>query len=144
MADNDSGIAFVSGFLLGGVLGAAVGMLLAPKSGAETRAGISEQGDVWRERAEEMAAQINASIAPTIENVRQQVTPAVDVVRERMGMEPLTPPVVELPDVDGAASIVADDVAETATVADDVAETVESATDEGTSSMGTGTASSTS
>lgn len=78
MADNDSGIAFVSGFLLGGVLGAAVGILLAPKSGAETRAGIVEQGDVWRERAEEMAAQINASIAPT-----------VDVVRERMGMEPL-------------------------------------------------------
>lgn len=104
MADSDSGIAFVSGFLLGGVLGAAVGMLLAPKSGAETRADIAEQSDVWRQRAEEMAAQINESIGPTIENVRQQVTPAVDVARERMGMEPLPDPMAAADaDVTGAA-----------------------------------------
>ena len=56
MADNDSGMAFVSGFLLGGLVGAVVGLLLAPKSGAETRAGIAEHGDVWRHRAEDFAA----------------------------------------------------------------------------------------
>jgi gas vesicle protein len=142
MADNDSGIAFVSGFLLGGVLGAAVGMLLAPKSGAETRAGIAEQGDVWRERAEEMAAQINASIVPTIENVRQQVTPAVDVVRERMGMEPLTPPVVELPDIEGAAPAAADDLVEPVEADLVEVEPVQGDTDEDTSNTRTGDASS--
>lgn len=89
MADNDSGIAFVSGFLLGGVLGAAIGMLLAPKSGAETRADIVEHSDVWKHRAEDLAGQISQNIAPTIETLRQQVSPAVEVVRERMGMEPV-------------------------------------------------------
>jgi len=138
MADNDSGIAFVSGFLLGGVLGAAVGMLLAPKSGADTRADIAEQSDVWRQRAEEMAAQINASITPTIENVRQEVTPAVDVVRERMGMEPLAD-TTSTTDTEGAVSA-AGESSESVTPA--ASESLEGETDEGTSSSRTGTASS--
>ena len=60
MADNDSGMAFVSGFLLGGLVGAAIGLLLAPKSGAETRAGIAEHSDEWRHRAEDIAGQISS------------------------------------------------------------------------------------
>ena len=95
MADNDSGMAFVSGFLLGGLVGAAIGLLLAPKSGAETRAGIAEHSDEWRHRAEDIASQISHNITPAIENLRHQVAPAVDVVRERMGMEPA--PVVAEP-----------------------------------------------
>ena len=62
MADNDSGMAFVSGFLLGGLVGAAIGLLLAPKSGAETRAGIAEHSDEWRHRAEDIAGQISHNI----------------------------------------------------------------------------------
>ena len=95
MADNDSGMAFVSGFLLGGLVGAAIGLLLAPKSGAETRAGIAEHSDEWRHRAEDIAGQISHNITPAIENLRHQVAPAVEVVRERMGMEPA--PVVAEP-----------------------------------------------
>lgn len=91
MADNDSGMAFVSGFLLGGLVGAVVGLLLAPKSGAETRAGIAEHGDVWRHRAEDFAGQISHNITPAIDNLRQQVGPAVGAVRERMGMEQAAP-----------------------------------------------------
>ena len=93
MADNDNGMAFVSGFLLGGLVGAAIGLLLAPKSGAETRAGIAEHSDEWRHRAEDIAGQISHNITPAIENLRHQVAPAVEVVRERMGMEPPAPPV---------------------------------------------------
>ena len=93
MADNDSGMAFISGFLLGGLVGAAVGLLLAPKSGAETRAGLAEQSDVWRNRAEDFAGQVGHNISPTIDNLRQQVSPAVEAVRERMGMEPVVAPV---------------------------------------------------
>ena len=88
MADNDSGMAFVSGFLLGGLVGAAIGLLLAPKSGAETRAGIAEHSDEWRHRAEDIAGQISHNITPANDNLRHQVAPAVDVVRERMGIEP--------------------------------------------------------
>lgn len=93
MADNDSGMAFISGFLLGGLVGAAVGLLLAPKSGAETRAGLAEQSDVWRNRAEDFAGQVGHNISPTIDNLRQQVSPAVEAVREKMGMEQTVAPV---------------------------------------------------
>lgn len=93
MADNDSGMAFVSGFLLGGLVGAAIGLLLAPKSGAETRAGIAEHSDEWRHRAEDIAGQISSNITPAIDNLREQVAPAVDAVRGRMGMEQAVPPV---------------------------------------------------
>ncbi len=104
MADNDSGMAFISGFVLGGLVGAAVGMLLAPKSGAETRAGIAEHSDAWRNRAEDIAGQIGHNISPTIDNLRQQVSPAVEVVREKMGMEPVAAPVEpEVASTNGAA-----------------------------------------
>ena len=92
MADNDSGMAFVSGFLLGGLVGAAIGLLLAPKSGAETRAGIAEHSDEWRHRAEDIAGQISHNISPAIDNLRHQVAPVVDAVRGKMGMEAPAPP----------------------------------------------------
>jgi gas vesicle protein len=92
MADNDNGMAFVSGFLLGGLVGAAIGLLLAPKSGAETRAGIAEHSDEWRHRAEDIAGQISHNISPAIDNLRHQVAPAVDAVRGKMGMEAPAPP----------------------------------------------------
>ena len=43
MADNDSDIgAFLSGFVIGGLVGAAVALILAPQSGEETRAQIRQ------------------------------------------------------------------------------------------------------
>ena len=129
MADNDSGMAFVSGFLLGGLVGAAIGLLLAPKSGAETRAGIAEHSDEWRHRAEDIAGQISHNITPAIENLRHQVAPAVEVVRERMGMEP-APVVAEPaePDMASANGAEAEPVPEMVSdAASDVAEPEEEA-----------------
>ena len=129
MADNDSGIAFVSGFLLGGLVGAAIGLLLAPRSGAETRAGIAEQSDEWKHRAEDIAGQISHNITPAIDNLRHQVAPAVEVVRERMGMEPPAPPVEpEMASVNGANGVEAEPEPEMVSdAADDVAEPEEEA-----------------
>lgn len=87
MANNDSGMAFVAGFLFGGALGVGLGLLLAPKSGAETRGDIVAHGDALRQRAEDVAAQITHNVTPAIDSLRHQVNPAVDVVRQRMGME---------------------------------------------------------
>ena len=84
MAENDSGLSFVSGFLLGGLVGGVVGMLLAPKPGEETRADLVGQSELLRSRAEEIAAQINANIAPTMESVRDQVNTAMDALLERI------------------------------------------------------------
>ena len=56
MANNDDGGNFIAGFLFGGIVGVIVGILLAPKAGVETRAELSGQSEVWRDRAEEIAA----------------------------------------------------------------------------------------
>ena len=44
------------GLLIGGAIGFAAGMMLAPKSGEETRALLAERGNEWRDKAEELAA----------------------------------------------------------------------------------------
>ncbi|MCI0520231.1 MAG: YtxH domain-containing protein [Chloroflexi bacterium] len=48
--DNDFG-AFLAGFVLGGLVGAAVSLLLAPQSGAETRAVIRDKSIELKDKA---------------------------------------------------------------------------------------------
>ena len=85
MADNDSGHSFVSGFLLGGIVGAVVGILLAPKTGSETRASLLEQSETLRTRAEELAARVREQVGPTVETVRERVSPVAERVAARVG-----------------------------------------------------------
>ena len=84
MADSDSGGSFVAGFLMGGIVGTVVGILLAPKPGSETRADLLEQSELLRTRAEELAARVRERVGPAMEGVREKVGPAVDGVRERV------------------------------------------------------------
>lgn len=66
MADDSRGWEFLTGFMIGGIVGAAAALLLAPQSGEETREMIRERGvelggrareygDTARHRAEELA-----------------------------------------------------------------------------------------
>jgi gas vesicle protein len=73
MADSDSGGSFITGFVLGGVIGAVVGILLAPKAGSETRADLLEQSESLRVRAEELAAKVREQVGPAVESVRERV-----------------------------------------------------------------------
>ena len=73
MADNGSesdGHGFITGFLIGGIVGFVAGILLAPKSGEETRAMIMEHGGEWRDKAEELAAAARERIASATEEGR--------------------------------------------------------------------------
>lgn len=47
---------FLAGFVLGGLVGAAVALLLAPQSGEETRAVLRERGIELKEQADELSA----------------------------------------------------------------------------------------
>ena len=58
MADKQSEGSFLMGFIVGGVVGVVAGLVLAPKPGSETRADLADYGEVVRERAEEVAAQV--------------------------------------------------------------------------------------
>jgi len=52
--DNGSGW-FVAGFIIGGLVGFAAGLLMAPQSGEETQAQLREKGIELKSRAEELA-----------------------------------------------------------------------------------------
>ena len=54
--DKDSGANFVVGFFFGAVVGAAIGLLYAPRPGRETREIIRHKAEEVKERAEEVAA----------------------------------------------------------------------------------------
>ncbi len=84
MASNDSGGSFILGFLIGGIVGAAVGLLIAPRSGQDTRAELAGRSEAWRNRAEEMAANLRERAAPAVDNARERIAPAVDTARERI------------------------------------------------------------
>lgn len=51
--ENDKGYAFLGGFLLGGIVGAAVALLLTPASGEQIRDRIREEGIAVKHRGEE-------------------------------------------------------------------------------------------
>ena len=68
MASNGSD--FALGFLVGGIVGTVVGILIAPQSGAITRADVAERSEEWRRRGEA---------------IRERVSPMVETVRDRMG-----------------------------------------------------------
>ena len=56
MLTNKNSISFFAGFLIGGLAGTTIALLLAPQSGQETRDQIRDQGLELKERAEEQAA----------------------------------------------------------------------------------------
>lgn len=85
MARNDEkGSSFVLGFVFGGIIGAAIGLILAPKSGTETRHIIQHRSEEWRNRAEEMAANLSSQVSPAMETARDRVATAGQAVRERV------------------------------------------------------------
>ncbi len=54
-------------FFLGGLIGAGVALLLAPKSGKETREKIKELAVEAKEKAEEVIEQVKGKVTSTIE-----------------------------------------------------------------------------
>ena len=54
MSDKDNGTSFAIGFIVGAVIGMAVGFLYAPRPGEEMRAMIREKAGKTKEKAEEI------------------------------------------------------------------------------------------
>ncbi len=63
MNENSNGElgAFLAGFVIGGLVGAAVTLILAPQSGSETRSQITEKGHEIREAGSERVHQVRHS-----------------------------------------------------------------------------------
>ena len=74
----DSGMdKFVTGMLFGAVVGAAIGMLVAPKPGSETRQLVRERAgeyiDVAKERASEYAGPVRERAGEFVGTARERV-----------------------------------------------------------------------
>ena len=70
MADHDSDLgAFMAGFLLGGMIGAGVALLLAPQTGEETREMLRERSIELKSRAEQAASDIRTKAESRLQDL---------------------------------------------------------------------------
>lgn len=87
---NGSGFAL---FLAGVGIGTAVALLLAPRSGEETRDFIAEktrQGkDFVSQKANDLRGQVGSSVRKAKDKVQEAVQVGKDAYREQVGQEPI-------------------------------------------------------
>jgi len=76
--ENESGGGFMMGLLTGTVLGAGLGMLLAPKAGSELRGVIGEQARNWSTTASEQYRHARDAAGGWAEKGRDMVNQARD------------------------------------------------------------------
>jgi gas vesicle protein len=72
MADGDEFGAFLIGFIIGGLTGAAIALIMAPQTGEETRAVLKDRAIELRDKAQE-----------TAQTVQEQVGSQADMVRSK-------------------------------------------------------------
>jgi gas vesicle protein len=78
---------FIIGTFVGGMVGAAAALLLAPKSGKELRTDINGQAIVLKEKSSELATKAKGTsqtIAKTIQNQSSQVTNKVRDISDKL------------------------------------------------------------
>ena len=106
MANNgDSGFDFFKGFLFGGVVGAVIALLYAPKSGKETRDEIrkrsfelrddaeaklelaKQQAEVYLEQAKHKLDELRKEVEESVSTVKSKAAGLVDQSKGRVGKE---------------------------------------------------------
>lgn len=83
MSDNNDFGSFLAGFVIGGLVGAAVALLLAPQSGEQTRTVIKERGIVLRDRAKTYGQDARARAEHVLEDARLRVDETMEELRTR-------------------------------------------------------------
>ena len=79
---EDGGGSFLMGLLAGTVLGAGLGMLFAPKAGAELRNQLNEQAGKLRSTANDTLNQVKSTAGDTYSQATDKVSQIVDRGRE--------------------------------------------------------------
>ena len=72
MAEHDEFSAFLIGFVIGGLTGAAISLLMAPQSGEETREFLKDRAIELREKASETAQSTAQQVGSTASEVRSR------------------------------------------------------------------------
>ena len=76
---NDNG-GFTTGLLVGGILGTIIGIMIAPKSGSQTRSQLLDRSESFRDRAESISSAVVESVSPTVDHISEKLAPTVDKV----------------------------------------------------------------
>jgi gas vesicle protein len=84
---EDGGGSFLMGLLAGTVLGAGLGMLFAPKAGAEVRRQLSEQATRLRSTATDTVQQASEKLTQASQTASEKVSQIVDRGREAYNRE---------------------------------------------------------
>jgi gas vesicle protein len=66
MSDRDAGSSFAMGFLIGAVVGVAIGFLYAPKAGRETRELLKEKAGEIADKTKEAAGEARKRVGEKI------------------------------------------------------------------------------
>ncbi len=80
---NDFGT-FLVGFVIGGLVGAAVALLMAPQTGEETRAAIMEKSIELKDKAVVSAEEARSRAEKAMEDARVQAEESVEELRMRI------------------------------------------------------------
>jgi len=73
MADNSGDLgSFLAGFVIGGLIGAGVALLMAPQSGEETRALIADKSIELRDRAVDTASDVQTRAGELAQQTSQR------------------------------------------------------------------------
>jgi len=83
MSDNNDFGTFFAGLIVGGLVGAAVALLLAPQSGEETRTLIHDKSIELKDRAVEYGQDARTRAAAALEEARVRADQALEEVRFR-------------------------------------------------------------
>ena len=84
----DSGGGFITGFLFGGIVGAAFGLLLAPKPGQETRNELRNQSDIIRSKMEDIGTAARDRLVPAVDEIKEKIGPKIDEVISKRKQSP--------------------------------------------------------
>jgi gas vesicle protein len=95
----------IGAFLLGGVVGAAIGLLYAPKPGVETRAAVADKVDELWGQSQTLYTQGKVKVQETVATVSPAIKKQNDELREK---------------IETARSLIADQVAKNAAAARDI------------------------
>ena len=84
MSENNSELgAFLAGFVIGGLVGAATALILAPQSGSDTRSQISNQGQNLRSGGEERISSMRNTASGLTNDYRDRAGKLASTVREK-------------------------------------------------------------
>jgi gas vesicle protein len=84
MSENGGEIgAFMAGFVIGGLVGAATALIMAPQSGAETRAKIAAKGGEWRRTGEQQFQEFSTYAGSAMNDARGRVSDTSGQVQEK-------------------------------------------------------------